>query len=264
MSWNLDNPVPGDIVFIFDVDGTLTPARKSIAPEFCKFFEEWITGKEVYLASGSDMSKLREQLPEGILHGVKGVYASCGNEYYVKDNIFYKNVFEPPRELVLMLNDHINNKSEYQKRYGNHIEHRSGMLNFSVVGRNAPDKERLKYYKWDCAAKEREALARQIESVFPDIEATVGGQISIDIYPKGKDKSQILKDLNYNRYVFFGDKQQPGGNDHSLAMAIRKKNRFETHNVKGYKDTWKTLKGLYLGKICENENCGGCGCVEYQ
>ena len=100
--------------------------------------------------------------------------------------------------------------------------------------------------------------------MFPDIEATVGGQISIDIYPKGKDKSQILKDLNYNRYVFFGDKQQPGGNDHSLAMAIRKKNRFDTHNVKGYKDTWKTLKGLYLDKICENENCGGCGCVEYQ
>ena len=37
--------------------------------------------------------------------------------------------------------------------------------------------------------------------------AAVGGEISIDIYPKGKNKAQILKDLK-GPVIFFGDKCQ--------------------------------------------------------
>ena len=45
------------------------------------------------------------------------------------------------------------------------------------------------------------------------MEATIGGQISIDIYPKGKNKAQVLEDI-LGPITFFGDKCQPGGNDY--------------------------------------------------
>ena len=265
MSWNLDNPTPGETVFLFDVDGTLTPAREEIDPSFTQFFISWAKDKDVYLVSGSDLSKLREQLPDTIFAATKGVFTCCGNEHYTKwGDLVYSNQYEPSRELILYLNEKLNLDSKYKKRFGNHIEVRPGMLNFSVVGRNATAAGRKEYYKWDISNKERNKIAKEIEDKFPTLQASVGGQISIDIYPKGKDKSQILEHLNYSKYIFLGDRLQPGGNDFPLAKALNKKQNFVTHNVLGYEDTWQILQGLYSEKICENENCGGCGCVEYQ
>ena len=36
-------------------------------------------------------------------------------------------------------------------------------------------------------------IAKEINKGWPELEAVIGGQISIDIAPKGRDKSQILK-----------------------------------------------------------------------
>ena len=43
--------------FIFDVDGTLTPARKQIDGEFLPFFSEFAARNDVYLVTGSDRDK---------------------------------------------------------------------------------------------------------------------------------------------------------------------------------------------------------------
>ena len=39
---------------------------------------------------------------------------------------------------------------------------------------------------------------------FPFLEASVGGEISIDIYPRGKNKAQVLDEIT-GPVVFFGD-----------------------------------------------------------
>ena len=39
--------------------------------------------------------------------------------------------------------------------YPNYIELRAGMLNFSVLGRDCPYEERLRYQKWDAEHHER-------------------------------------------------------------------------------------------------------------
>ena len=38
-----------DRIFIFDVDGTLTPSRLPMTKEFAKFFNEWIEKRKFYL-----------------------------------------------------------------------------------------------------------------------------------------------------------------------------------------------------------------------
>ena len=47
-------------VYIFDVDGTLTPSRIKMNKEFKEFFLEWAKGKKYYLVSGSNIEKMDE------------------------------------------------------------------------------------------------------------------------------------------------------------------------------------------------------------
>ena len=79
---------------------------------------------------------------------------------------------------------------------------------------------------------ERASMVNSINKSFPELEASAGGQISIDIHPKGANKSQA-KEWILNRYdeevkiIFFGDKTMPGGNDYPIAKVLT-----EPHIVK--------------------------------
>ena len=66
-------------------------------------------------------------------------------------------------------------ESPFSLRTGNHIEQRSGMVNFSVVGRNATTEERAKYVDYDTVKNERINIASAFNTMFPDLQATVGG-----------------------------------------------------------------------------------------
>ena len=55
---------------MFDVDGTLTPARSLMDDQFKNFFLEWSESKLIYLVSGSDLKKIKEPtFPEKKLRG---------------------------------------------------------------------------------------------------------------------------------------------------------------------------------------------------
>ncbi len=55
-------------VFIFDVDGTLTLPRKTIESDFQPIFEEFINNHDVFLASGSDFEKIKQQIPIKLIY----------------------------------------------------------------------------------------------------------------------------------------------------------------------------------------------------
>ena len=57
--------------FIFDVDGTLTPSRGKIDPEFSPLFWELTKSEEVYLVTGSDRQKTLEQVTPEIYNNCK-------------------------------------------------------------------------------------------------------------------------------------------------------------------------------------------------
>ena len=80
-----------------------------------------------------------------------------------------------------------------------------------------------------------------VEDTFPHLEASIGGQISIDIYPKGQNKSQVLDDLE-GPIMFFGDRCEPGGNDYPIVSRIEDKHI--VHSVKNWEETWKILGEL--------------------
>ena len=136
--------------------------------------------------------------------------------------------------------------SDFSLRTGLHIEKRPGMVNFSVVGRNATIGERKMYVEYDTKTKERIRIAKEFQKFFPAIQAVVGGETGIDIFPYGKDKAQIINDFNELKDTlhFFGDRMDPAGNDYPLKKVILDNNLGRCYSVDDWKHTWKLLKNI--------------------
>ena len=230
---------------IFDVDGTLTPSRQTIDPEFSPLLWELTKSENVYLVTGSDRKKTLEQVTPEIYNSCKRVYNCSGSDVYEGDKNVYRSDWELPKDVEIHLNDELS-FSKFPIRNGNHIEKRPGGVNFSVLGRDPdPFKGRDEYIKWDKIHTERLYLARRLRYSFPYLTVALGGQTGIDIGPEGSDKSQILRDFRLGEEIhFFGDRMEKGGNDYSLAEAVKEMGGFP-HHVKDWEDTRTQLLGLY-------------------
>ena len=146
-------------IYIFDVDGTLTPSRLQMTKEFEDFFLKWAKKNEFYLVSGSDLPKMKEQVPKNILDLAQGIFTCGGNQLWIKYELQYENKFEPPKDLLEYLEERLEN-SKYPIRAGNHIEDRGAMVNFSVVGRDCSYEDRLNYFEYDNKNGERKSIIK--------------------------------------------------------------------------------------------------------
>ena len=233
-------------IYVFDMDGTLTPPRLPMTKEFAVDFDKWQKTHKSYIATGSDMKKVEEQLPAYIIDNFTGIYTSMGNVLTSKGNIVYQNDFIPDAELYAMLEDFRKNTKYTGELFPNYIETRIGMINFSVLGRNCPYSEREKYSAWDKINKERENIADKLRARFPDYEISVGGSISIDITPQGHSKGQIARHLRKeypsDDIIFFGDKTFKGGNDYELAHELLQMDNTKVVQVSSPDEVLKYLK----------------------
>ena len=91
------------MIYLFDIDGTLTPSRLRIDHEFEQFFLQWMKDKEVIFVTGSDKEKTIEQVGEKIWTNVKRAYQSCGNAVYEGGKLIRKLDFKLDTELQRML-----------------------------------------------------------------------------------------------------------------------------------------------------------------
>ena len=88
--------------------------------------------------------------------------------------------------------------------------------------------------------------------MFPEIDCVIGGQISVDIYPMGCDKSQAIRHIKEKHdntpITFFGDMLKPGGNDFPVYSAM---NQAACHPldiatpVEGWQETMRILQEVY-------------------
>lgn len=231
----------GNINFLFDVDGTITPNRLPIEQYFAQEFLDFCNTHKVFLVSGSDYKKLLEQLPEEILNSCETVYSCSGNETYVKGVCLNKSIWQPPENLLHILEELIKTASTPIKT-SNHIEIRNGMVNFSTIGRNCTIEQRNQYVRWEIKSEERKNLIKNVLApVFKELEFDMGGQISIDIYPKGTGKQQVLKHLT-GPVMFFGDRVCEGGNDRTIATECLNIPNSSVFNVGSWQQTRSLLK----------------------
>ena len=230
-------------IFVFDIDGTLTPSRLQMTKEFSKFFEKWSNENKYYLVTGSDLDKTKEQLPIAYIDRAEAIFTCCGNQMWRDDELIYDNKFELTSKLKNSL-EVVLMSSQYPHRYGNHIEDRGSMVNFSIVGRNCTQEQREHFFKWDEEKGERKKISIFLKHKFKDLDAVLGGQISIDIYPKGMDKSQIIKHIDFNECIFIGDRTEKGGNDYQLAKLMEETQNCDFYRTEGWEHTKEILEKL--------------------
>ena len=189
----------------------------------------------VYLVTGSDRAKTIEQVGLDIYNRSQRVYNCSGADVYERDHNVYKSDWKPSRKLINFLSDELD-YSTFPHKTGNHIEHRPGGINFSVLGRGEDSmKHRKEYVKWDINTTERILMSDRIKSEFPDLNIQIGGETGLDI--SDSDKSQILTDFNpEDEIYFFGDMMLEGQNDYPLAKALKDMGGYP-HHVKNWEDT---------------------------
>ena len=244
-------------IYLFDVDGTLTPPKNIINPIFAKQFLSWSRGREVYIVSGGSFMRILDQIKRPIFDQLQGVFACMGNEFYSKQlnetdnystwNRVYQNKFELPNKSQLIEElEWIVKDSPFHIKTGRHCEERVGMLNFSVVGRNATMEQRKIYEDYDAKFNERQKIVDKLLKKYKGVDFVIGGAVSIDIFKEGNDKSQVISRILKNKIdnhkvVFVGDRVAFPGNDYSLAKVLEEHPNGISINVKSWQDTAKLL-----------------------
>lgn len=87
------------------------------------------------------------------------------------------------------------------------------MLNVSPIGRSCSQEERNKFVEYEAKTPVRENFVKELRERFKHYNLTfsIGGQISIDIFPTGWDKTYCLRHVqpHFEEIHFFGDKTMP-------------------------------------------------------
>nr|XP_040042050.1 phosphomannomutase 2 [Gasterosteus aculeatus aculeatus] len=212
-------------LYLFDVDGTLTAARQRVTPNMAEFLEELRTRVCVGVVGGSDLSKIKEQLGNDVIHKVDYVFAENGLVAYKNGQLLSVQSIQAHMGEEL-LQDFINfclnymAKIKLPKKRGTFIEFRNGMLNISPIGRSCSQEERNEFYELDQKEKIRDKFVSVLKEEFKGkgLSFSVGGQISFDVFPDGWDKRFCLRfvEKDHSTIHFFGDKTKPGGNDYEI------------------------------------------------
>jgi HAD superfamily hydrolase (TIGR01484 family) len=231
-------------VYLFDVDGTLTHPLSPVDDVFADIFLSWVCDKDkkVYLVTGSDIQKTQTQLFNSFIDQCEGIFTCSGNVFYSRGKKIYEQALDIPAGLLDDLQLYLDEGTQWRRKTGKHIEIRPGMINFSTVGRNASPDLREAYYRWDRELREREDVVEYITKLYPQLEVAIGGQISVDIYPTGMNKAQVVPVLQKMHgpdvsMIFVGDRNVPGGNDWPLAQCLDPLEGSEWYQVLSYEET---------------------------
>ncbi|CAN8005101.1 unnamed protein product [Ixodes hexagonus] len=223
--------IPGTI-FLFDVDGTLTKSRQVITPEMSSFMQRLRTQVSVGLVGGSDLCKIEEQMGGSqVLADFDYVFSENGLVTHQKGKLVGKESFlnflgeDRLHKLINFCLRYVADLDIPQKR-GTFVEFRAGLLNVSPIGRNCSQSERDAFEVYDKKHGIRAAFVKTLRDNFPeyDLQYSIGGQISFDVFPRGWDKTYCLQRLIDDKFTtihFFGDKTFEGGNDYEIFVDPR-------------------------------------------
>lgn len=240
------------MIYLFDVDGTLTEPLETIRPEMVEALRDLARTHPIYLVAGSDAEKVHKQITTQHLHDpsiFSGWFCCSGAEFHIADVPQY-SLPVPTREQhlpVFTVMEWFLSSSKYPVRTGNHLELRPGMVNLSTVGRNATPEQRKAYEEWDKTQQERAINAAILEVNFGSIgvSCAVGGMISTDIFFDGfTGKSSAVRYLEkfHSDFIYFGDKTMPGGNDYSAVHYIENNKLGRGVQVSSAAETLSLLK----------------------
>jgi len=239
------------ILCLFDVDGTLTKARQVIDADMEQFLETLKTHATVGLVGGSDLVKIAEQMKGmAVLNKYEYVFSENGlvaHKYgeQVHRQSIANHIGEANLQKLINFSLRYMSELELPVKRGTFVEFRSGLINLCPVGRSCSQAERDQFGEYDkehqIRSKFRAALIENFGHL--GLRFVIGGQISLDAFPDGWDKTYCLRFVEnggFDEIHFFGDKTSEGGNDYEIFVD----SRTIGHTVTSPEDTRKQVKQL--------------------
>ena len=244
-----------ETLVLFDVDGTLSTARQEAKPEMKELLQKLRDQVCIGIVSGSDLSKVSEQLGSNCLNEFDFVFPENGLVAYENGQLKEKqNIAEHIGEAKLQ--KFINFCLEYMSKLdlpvkrGTFIEFRNGLINICPPGRSVSQEQRDQFGAFDQENQVRAKFVQVLQEKFGEksednlgLYFAIGGRISIDAFPHGWDKPFCLKYVQdkFKEIHFYGDRTAEGGND----FHIYEDARTIGHAVKNPQDTYNQLKATF-------------------
>jgi len=252
-------------IFLFDMDGTLTPPRKRIESKVVRALRDLSKFGKIGIVTGSDYDYVMQQMFAAFdMGGVpvdKVVLLPCNGTKRYDCGPSYKFVLTSEVNMIEELsqdsyNDILRFSSNWQTSImtsyrdlpytGTFLQYRGSLLNWCPIGREAGDPEREAWVEFDEKYKVRKHYAELLEMRMDGcgIAATValGGATSLDIYPNGWDKTYALNHFPDDEVYFAGDKCMKGGNDWHIFEKLKDSGR--SFKVETTQDTVNLIHGL--------------------
>ena len=240
-------------LILFDVDGTLTKSRLEIEPPMIEIIKKLKNRDDIDLGivGGSNLIKQEEQLGKENIKLFDWIFSENGlmafkgeqliNRTSIKDFLGEEKICELIDRVLLCFS-----QIKLPVKRGTFIEFRNGMINICPVGRSCSQEEREQFFALDQEKKIRKLIVAYLEKHLPHLglSYSIGGQISIDVFPKGWDKTYCLQFVEdkYDKIYFFGDRTMKGGNDYE----IFNHERTEGYAVEKPEDTIKYLNEIFF------------------
>lgn len=218
-----------NVLFLFDVDGTLSKSRCKAPAKILEMLRKLRATKskdtcvKVAFVGGSDLAKQVEQLGVNLLEMFDYAFPENGVQYYKGSNLVSSESvikFLGEEQFKNLINHFLGMmaKVECPKKRGTFIETRNSMINICPVGRTCSTEERAEFFEFDKKNKIRETIVAESKNFLASMKmtASIGGQISIDVFPQGWDKTYCLNHIKESKIYFFGDMTHEGGNDYEI------------------------------------------------
>ena len=234
-------------LILFDVDGTLTEARKPIEKSMLKALRELSRYVEIGFLTGSGLEYIKEQLWPALADPI--IRQNChllpcnGTEYvipYGDEEIIFNHMskeymidsigdinFQRLMSMLCILQARLVEENTDLPLTGNFVQNRGSMINWCPIGRNAKQDARNIFKGLDelCGIRSKylSILKNYIATAKIDVTVKLGGNTSFDIFPNGWDKTFALRHFDGPNWVFWfvGDRCGPTGNDYEIFSELK-------------------------------------------
>jgi phosphomannomutase len=241
-------------IVLFDLDGTLTEARKPIGKNMITALRELARYAEIGIVTGSGMEYVREQvwplMNDPIVKYNLHILPCNGTQYwlppedieysdfslkyeaYMADEIGLDNFRKILKSCLELQVEMVQQHPELALN-GHFIQNRGSMINWCPIGRNANDDDRANFKILDMSERVRYKYAQKlIDKLSKDdimsVTIKLGGDTSFDIYPNGWDKTFCLRHFEATagwNHWFVGDRCSELGNDYEIYCELNKQKR---------------------------------------
>ncbi len=257
-------------IVLFDMDGTLTPAREKMTYRMSdKLAELQKNNFEIGIVTGSDMDYLKQQcdvmLDLSPVDFTEIHYLPCnGTKYYRYERSDFQSIYELDMKaeigvdsynrlirVILSLQSSMANAYPELPLTGNFVSYRGSMINWCPIGRLAVESERKSWARFERRYETRNQWFRILRQSLnqiglENVNVKLGGETSFDIYPQGWDKTYAFRNFDENDTIYFvGDRcQRYVGNDYEAYILA---------GEKGYSTTGPDQTMIIIDEIINNE-----------